>query len=222
MCGRFTLRTDIEHLQLAFPIDHVDTEVRPRYNVAPSTPVATIIQRGGKNVLDLMEWGFLPGWAKEKGMKPMINVRAEGIAVKSMFKRAFQVSRCLILGDGFFEWQREGKQKIPLFIHLQSDKPFGLAGIYTVSKAVDGSPIATCAIITTTPNELLKPIHNRMPVILPRDAYEVWLDPKDQEVEKLAALLRPYPAGEMEAWEVSKLVNKPHNDSPEVIQRVAR
>ena len=222
MCGRFTLYLDAEHLQLAFPIDQVMMEVKPRYNIAPGTPVVTIAQREGKNTLDQMEWGFLPGWAKEKGMKPMINARAEGLAAKAMFKRAFQTSRCLIPGDGFYEWQRAGQTKIPMFIHLKSGAPFGFAGIYTVSKSDDGSPIATCAIITTTPNELMQPIHNRMPVILPKKAYKVWLDPTNQNVETLAALLQPYPAKEMEAWQVSRLVNTPQNDSPELIQPVAR
>lgn len=221
MCGRFILSLDAEHLQLAFPIDQVKAEVKPRYNVAPGTPVATIAYHGGKNELDLMEWGFLPGWARDKGMKPMINARAEGIAAKAMFKRAFQTSRCVIPGNGFYEWQRASDQKIPMFIHLKSGEPFGFAGIYMVSKSEAGLPSATCAIITTTPNELMQPIHNRMPVILPKKAYEVWLDPANQEVEALSVLLQPYPAKEMEAWEVSKLVNRPQNDSPELIQPVA-
>ncbi len=221
MCGRFILIRDPEHLQQELPIDQVKAGVTPRYNIAPSTPVATVVQREGKNELDLMEWGFLPGWAREKGMKPMINARAEGIATKGMFKRAFQTSRCLIAGDGFYEWQRAGNQKIPMFIHLKSGKPFGFAGIYIISKSDDGLPIATCAIITTTPNELMQPIHNRMPVILPQKAYAAWLDPANQNVDALVALLQPYPAKEMEAWQVSRLVNKPENDSPELIQRVA-
>ncbi len=222
MCGRFTLHLDTGQLQLAFPIDEVKTEAQPRYNIAPSTPVATVVQREGKNALDRMEWGFLPDWAKEREMKPMINARAEGIAAKSMFKHAFQTSRCLIPADGFFEWRRAGQDKIPMFIRLKSGAPFGFAGIYTVSKSDDGSPLATCAIITTTPNELMKSIHNRMPVILPKKAYADWLDPANQDVEALAALLQPYPAKQMEAWEISRLVNKPQNDSPELIRPVAR
>ena len=220
MCGRFTLHLDTEHLQLAFPIDQVKVEVKPRYNVAPGTPVATVALHDAKNALDLMEWGFLPGWARDKGIKPMINARAEGIATKAMFKRAFQTSRCIIPGDGFYEWQRAGDQKIPMFIHLKSGEPFGFAGIYTVSKSDDGSPIATCAIITTTPNELMQPIHNRMPVILPKKAYADWLNPANQDAETLAALLQPYPAKEMEAWEVSRRVNKPENDSADLLQPV--
>ena len=222
MCGRFTLFLDKEQLQLTFPIDHVNAEVKPRYNIAPSTPVATVAQREGKNELDVMEWGFFPGWAKEKGMTPMINARAEGIAAKAMFKRSFQTSRCLIPADGFYEWQRAGNQEIPMFIHLKSGEPFGFAGIYTVSKSNEGSPIVTCAIITTTPNELMQPIHNRMPVILPKEAYADWLDPAKQDVEALAAMLQPYPAQEMEAWEVSRRVNRPENDSADLIQPVAR
>lgn len=221
MCGRFTLFLDPGHLQLAFPIDNVKASVTPRYNIAPSTTVATVVQHESKNELDAMEWGFLPGWAREKGIKPMINARAEGIATKAMFKRAFQTSRCLIAADGFYEWQRAGNQKIPMFIHLKSGEPFAFAGIYTISKSDDGSPITTCAIITTTPNELMQPIHNRMPVILPPKVYAGWLDSSNQDVEELMALLRPYPAKEMEAWQVSRLVNRPENDSPELIQRVA-
>ncbi len=221
MCGRFTLQLDTEHVQTAFPVDQVKAEVKPSYNVAPGTAIATIAQHDGQKVLDLMEWGFLPGWARDKGMRPMINARAEGIEGKAMFKRAFQASRCLIPGDGFYEWRRTENPKTPMFIHLKSGDPFGFAGIYTVSKDEDGSPVATCAILTTAPNELMQPIHDRMPVILPKKAYAAWLDPENQDVEALVALLQSYPAKQMEAWEVSRLVNRLENNSAELIQPAA-
>jgi len=221
MCGRFVIKTDLEYIQQAFHIDLVNTQVRPSYNVAPSQPVVTIVQRDGARVLDAMQWGFQPSWAKDKGMRPMINARAETVATNGLFKQAFQSRRCLIVGDGFYEWQQLGKGKVPMFIRLKSDEPFGFAGIYTISKSQTESPLVTCAIITTEPNELMRFIHNRMPVILPPKVHDRWLDPSNQDVEKLAALLKPYPASQMRAWEVSKQVNKPENNSPDLIQPLA-
>ena len=221
MCGRFIIKAELEDIQLAFNIDQVHTEVKPSYNVAPSQLVVTVVQRDNARQLNAMEWGFQPSWAKDKGIRPMINARAETVATNGLFKRAFQSQRCLLVGDGFYEWQKTGEGKVPMFIRLKSDGPFGFAGIYTVSKSETESPLITCAIITTEPNELMRSIHNRMPVILPPKAYASWLDPANQNVEKLAALLMPYPASQMRAWEVTKQVNKPENNSPELIQPLA-
>jgi putative SOS response-associated peptidase YedK len=221
MCGRFIIKTDLEHIQLAFNIDQANTGIKPSYNVAPSQLVVTVVQRDDARMLDAMQWGFQPSWAKDKGIRPMINARAETVSTNGLFKHAFQSRRCLIVGDGFYEWQKTGKVKTPMFIRLKSDEPFGFAGIYTVSKSETESPLVTCAIITTEPNELMRSIHNRMPVILPPKAYDRWLDPSNQDIEKLAALLKPYPASQMQAWEVTKQVNKPENNSPDLIQRLA-
>jgi len=221
MCGRFVIKTDLAYIQQAFNIDQVNSDVKPSYNVAPSQTVITVVQRENARVLDAMQWGFQPGWAKDKGIRPMINARAETVATSGLFKHAFQAQRCLIVADGFYEWQQVGKGKIPMFVRLKSDEPFGFAGIYSVSKSETEAPVVTCAIITTEPNELMRSIHNRMPVILPSKAYARWLDPSNQDAEKLTALLKSYPASQMQAWAVSKRVNKPENNSPELIQPVA-
>ena len=149
----------------------------------------------------------------------MINARAETLAEKPSFRNAFRRRRCLILADGFYEWKQVpgSKSKIPMFIRLVSGKPFAFAGLWERWLSPDGSEVLSCAIITTQPNTFMKSIHNRMPVILPPDAYARWLDPSDQMPEKLAPLLQPYTASELIAHEVSRLVNSPQNDTPNLI-----
>ena len=152
------------------------------------------------------------------------NARAEGVDVKSSFRGAFRKRRCLVAADGFYEWQKSGKTKTPMYIRLKSGKPFGFAGLYEVWKPKPDSAlqheVATCTIITTEPNELMKPIHHRMPVILPEKAEDLWLDPKIDNIPTLRSLLRPYPEDEMEAYEVSTFVNSPRNNTPQCIAPV--
>lgn len=218
MCGRFTLTADVVALQKTFPWLNIPAEITPRYNIAPTQPVA-VVPNDGKNQLDFYIWGLIPSWAKDPQMgKRLINARAETLAEKPAFRAAFHRRRCLILADGFFEWQQtKGMPKTPLFIRLTSGEPFAFAGLWEVWNSSDGSTIFSCAIITTQPNELMEKIHNRMPVILPRDAYPIWLDPGEQKLNQLSSLLRPYPADEMQAYPVSRLVNSPSNDSPQCI-----
>lgn len=129
MCGRFIIKSDLEHIQLAFQIDQVNAVIQPSYNVAPTQLVATVIQRDGKNTLESMRWGLIPAWAKDVSVgAKMINARAETIAEKASFKRPLKSRRCLIVADGFYEWQKVGAKKIPMFIRLENEKPFGLAG----------------------------------------------------------------------------------------------
>ncbi|CAG0954636.1 SOS response-associated protein YedK [Gammaproteobacteria bacterium] len=221
MCGRFIIKSDLEQIQLAFSIDQVEAQVQPSYNIAPTQSIVTVAQRDGQNVLENMRWGLIPVWAKDMSIgSKMINARAESVAEKASFKRPLKSRRCLIVADGFYEWQKEGAKKIPMFIHLKSQKPFAFAGLYDVWKSPDGDWITSCAIITTRPNELMETIHNRMPVILPKTAYKPWLDVSNQDLDELIALLQPYPADKMLAYPVSPLVNSPRNNSPECIQAI--
>jgi putative SOS response-associated peptidase YedK len=223
MCGRFTLTADPNELREAFPWLNIPEAPAPRYNVAPSQPVA-VIPNDGRNQLDYFIWGLIPSWAKDASIgNRMINARAETLTEKPSFRAAFRRRRCLIPANGFFEWKQDvgGKTKTPLYIRLKSGQPFALAGLWERWDSKDGSTIFSCTIITTQPNELLQSIHNRMPVILPPHTYTHWLDPGEPNLSDLAGLLQPYPAEEMTAYPVSRLVNSPANDLPACIEPVA-
>jgi len=219
MCGRFTLTVDPGQLQETFPWLSVPDEISPRFNVAPSQPVA-VVANDGQNHLDFFVWGLIPSWAKDPRIgNRLINARAETLAEKPSFRAAFRRRRCLVLADGFYEWRHDPgqKSKTPQFIHLKSRRPFAFAGLWEIWHASDGSEIRSCTIITTHPNELIETIHNRMPVILSPEAYPLWLSTEEKDSGELTPLLLPYPADLMAAYPVSRLVNSPHNDSPEII-----
>ena len=148
----------------------------------------------------------------------MINARAETVAEKPAYRAAFRRRRCLVPADGFYEWQRTGKRKQPYFIRMRDDRPFALAGLWEAWEGPDHSSVESCTLLTTEPNELLRPIHNRMPVILPADDYGPWLDREVQGPEQIAPLLRPYPSEQMTADPVSIFVNSPANDGPKCIE----
>jgi putative SOS response-associated peptidase YedK len=150
----------------------------------------------------------------------MINARAESVADKPAFKDAFRNQRCLVVADGFYEWVLEGKVKQPVYIRLKSHTPVGFAGLYSVWRSPEGENICTCTIITTDANDLLRPIHDRMPVIIPKDKEDLWLDPKTTEKEILLPLLTPYPSDEMEFYRVSPIMNKPEKDASEMIRPI--
>ena len=222
MCGRFTLTIDPYHLQQAFPWAVVPNELRPRYNIAPSQPVA-VITNLGDNVLSMYKWGLIPSWSKDPAIGDrMINARSESLAEKPSFRNAYRRRRCLILADGFYEWKQNPgmKSKQPVYIRLKNGFPFAFAGLWELWSSPDGSEIRSCTIITTQPNSLLEPIHNRMPVILSHEAYPLWLATEDRQAGQLNELLVPYPADEMIAYPVSKLVNSPQYDSPDLIKPV--
>jgi len=219
MCGRFTLTVDPDQLRDAFPWLNIPDGWSPRYNIAPSQPVA-VVPNDSKNQLDFYVWGLIPSWAKDPEIgNRMINARAETLAEKPSYRNAFRRRRCLIPADGFYEWKQEPgrKAKTPMYIKLESGKPFAFAGLWERWDSPDGSTIFSCTIITTEPNELMKEIHNRMPVILPEAAYSLWLNPGEADLGQLQTLLRPYPAGEMAAYPVSTLVNSPANDMAALI-----
>jgi putative SOS response-associated peptidase YedK len=223
MCGRFTLTVDPAQLQEAFPGVDVDPGIVPRYNIAPTQPVA-VIANNARDKLDFFVWGLIPSWAKDPAIgNRMINARADSLAEKPSFRNAYRRRRCLIPATGFYEWKADpgSKSKTPIYIKLASGKPFAFAGLWEFWQSPDGSQVLSCTIITTEPNELMADIHNRMPVILPREAYPLWLDPNERRPDELNGLLRPYRAGEMVAYPVSRQVNSPHNDVPELILPVA-
>jgi putative SOS response-associated peptidase YedK len=222
MCGRFTLTVDPGELQEAFNVS-VPSQYTSRYNIAPSQPVAVIPNDGAPH-LDFFVWGLIPSWAKDPSIgNRMINARAETLAEKPSFRTSFRRRRCLVLADGFYEWQKQadGKGKIPMYIQLKSKKPFAFAGLWDLWHASDGSEIPSCTIITTEPNSMMATIHNRMPVILPKESYAFWLDPAEKKADQLSPLLKPYPTEEMLAYPVSRMVNSPNNDTPACIQPLA-
>ena len=219
MCGRFTLKTPVETLAEVFELPTAP-ELPPRFNIAPSEAVAAVRVAGAEPLreLALLRWGLVPPWADEpKVGSRMINARAETVATNGAFRAAFRRRRCLVPADGFYEWQRQERAKQPFYIHMRDDAPFAFAGLWEVWEGKDGTVLETCTVITTEPNELMQPIHNRMPVILDRADYARWLDPRMNDPELLKAFLRPYPPEKMAAYPVSRLVNSPSNDAPECL-----
>ena len=204
-----------------FGVQEITDDLQPSFNVAPTDNVAVVLNNGVKQLV-AMRWGLVPFWATDpKIASKHINARAETLTVKPAFKDAFKRRRCLVVADGFFEWQKQGATKTPLFIHLEPERPFGFAGLYEIWTPPLGEKLVTCTIITTEPNELVRPIHDRMPVILPKDAEDFWLDPAVEDHTRLLDLLQPYQASDMAAYTVSKLVNSVKNNSPECLERVS-
>jgi len=218
MCGRYAL-TDLKALlkENRFQLEIFPPNLSPRYNIAPSQPVPAILNQAPR-ALQLLRWGLIPSWAKDPAIGyRMINARAETIADKPAFRRPLQRQRCLIPADGFFEWQRLGARKVPHWITLTSGEVFAFAGLWdSWTDPTTKTAVASCTIITTTPNELLASIHDRMPVILPRECEAMWLSEGLTPVQA-CALLKPYPATQMSASPVSTLVNSPTNDTPKVL-----
>lgn len=219
MCGRFSLTQSAARIAEVFGLPE-EPAWTPRYNIAPTQPVATIAHFGPQadRQFRLLRWGLIPSWAKDGAIgNKLINARAESVAEKPSFRSAFQQRRCLMLADGFYEWQKTtSKQKQPYYFQLADHQPFAFAGLWEHWQGPDG-PIASCTLITTQANELMEAVHDRMPVILPPTAYAEWLDP-DTPADALQALLRPYQSDAMKSYPVSTLVNSPSNDLPAVIQ----
>ncbi len=222
MCGRYSLIADIGELQERFDFDGSELTHVPRYNIAP-TQMALSVTSGGRRRGSYMRWGLIPSWAKSTSVgSRMINARAETLAERSGFRTALQRRRCLVLADGFYEWQGKGSSRRPMRIVMASGEPFAFAGLWDAWRDPKGEVVRSCAIITTSANELLSPIHDRMPVILPRELESLWLDHDIQDYAALAGILTPYITDEMEAYEVSSLVNSPANDGPEMVVPVGQ
>lgn len=209
MCGRFVLITDLKNIQKRFNVQEVSCEHQPSWNVMPHQSIPAVIHHKGVNQLVCFRWGLIPSWLKDLSFADkLINARAETVDKKASFKDAFRRRRCLIVADGFYEWKREGKSKIPLYFYLKSNVPFGFAGLYETWISPDKKEIKTCAIITTAANDLIAPIHDRMPVILSGDQEKIWLQSDFYKISDLLSLLKPYPAEEMNF----KRGIGPHND----------
>ncbi|MCQ6280400.1 SOS response-associated peptidase [Bacillus sp. EB600] len=224
MCGRFTLFANYNDIIDRFDIQAAIQEelYLPSYNIAPSNSVLSVINDGTKNRLGFLRWGLIPPWAKDEkiGYK-LINARAETLIVKPSFRDAYKKRRCIVIADSFYEWKRnQNKTKTPMRIKLKSNKLFAMAGLWERWKSPEGNTIYSCTVITTAPNELMKDIHDRMPVILRPENEKVWLNPVINELNSLNHLLEPLPEEMMEAYEVSSLVNSPKNNSPNLIQQI--
>ncbi len=222
MCGRYTLSSPTDLLTDLFELDSAP-ELVPRYNIAPTqeAPVVRLAEESGRT-LELLRWGLVPFWAKDPAIgNRMINARSETVAEKPAYRSSFKKRRCLVVADGFYEWQKTGGPKQPWFFRLQGGQPFALAGLWDRWDKGEGDSIETFAILTTEPNELLAPVHNRMPVVLAPKEVGTWLDPTIEDPAKLTPLLDAFPAGEMEGYAVSTFVNSPGNDSPRCIEPIS-
>ena len=215
MCGRFTLKSP-ERIKLARLNAENVPLLFPRYNIAPSQTVLTLADFGSGPELSPLTWGLIPSWSTDS--KGFINARSETIETKASFSESFQRRRCLIPADGFYEWKRTGRAKQPFYFQLNDESVFAFAGVWD-RWTKDGASINSCAIITTEANELLHPIHDRMPVILHPELHGIWLDARTESAE-LKELLAPFPASEMKSHPVSSAVNRVENDSAELVVRV--
>ena len=215
MCGRFTLTIDLAALVARFCVPPAAANYNPRFNIAPSQPVI-VVGDDGHRYLKPMRWGLIPSWAKDPAIgNRLINARVETLAEKPSFRAALQKRRCLIPADGFYEWQRLGNVKQPVRIRLKSREPFGFAGLWEQWTSPAHEEVLSCTIITTAANELIQPVHNRMPVILNPADEQTWLDPRNSDPALLLPLLTPYPSELLEFYTVSRAVNSPLHDSPD-------
>ena len=220
MCGRFTLTDPDQALAVQFNLPLIP-DLAPRYNIAPTQPVAAVRvgSEGGGREGALLRWGLIPFWARDPSIGArLINARSETVAEKPAFRAAFRRRRCLVVADGFYEWQKVDGGKQPFFIRLRQGRPFAFAGLWELWQGEEGPAIESCTLLTTQPNDLIRPLHDRMPVILSPHDYDLWLDPKVQQPDRLEPLLRAYPSTEMEAWAVSRRVNSPAHDDPRCIE----
>lgn len=225
MCGRFTLRAPASVIAEEFGLFDV-APFDARYNIAPTQPVA-VVRRTAQSAVPARElawlrWGLIPSWADDPSIgNRLINARSETVAEKPAFRVALRRRRCLVVADGFYEWQKSGKRRQPYFIRLRNDRPFGFAGLWESWEGPDHSALESCTLLTTDANDLVRPIHDRMPVIVPPEGYDLWLDPAVEDPKRLEPLLRPYASEAMVAQPVSPVVNSPTHEGPQCIESVA-
>jgi putative SOS response-associated peptidase YedK len=213
MCGRFTLRSSPQAIAEVFGLAE-PPHLQPHFNIAPSQSVAVVRQQPEthQRELALLRWGLIPFWADDPSIGDrMANARCETAATKPSFRRPFRSRRCLVVADGFYEWQRKDGRKQPFFVQMKDHRPFGMAGLWDRWDK-QGEPIESCTILTTDANDLMKPIHERMPVIIPPDQFDTWLDPSVHDEKRLSELLRPFDSDEVTAYPISTKVNNPKND----------
>lgn len=223
MCGRYSLTRKEAELVERFGIEQMLIErdqMKPRYNIAPTQMVPVVIDQKGERVLAEMKWGLIPFWAKDKKGKPIINARSESIAEKPFFKHAASKKRCLIPSDGFYEWKKANKEKIPMFIHMADRELFAFAGLWDEWKSPDGEVIRSCTIITTEANDKMSPVHDRMPVIVRPEHEPLWMDSSITDIEKLRPVLQPLENDRLDMYQVSSQVNSPANENPNLVEPV--
>ena len=217
MCGRFALISSISDLQLRFDFAMEPGDVGPRYNIAPTQQVLTVTNEGQRRG-EMMRWGLVPSWAKDiKIGNRMINAVSETAASKPAFRNAFRRRRCLVLADGFFEWRKEGKVRVPLYFTQKSGETMAFAGLWENWKSPDDEWVRSCTILTTAANSFIEPAHNRMPVILSEETVPLWLDPLTETPDNLEPLLVPVPPELLEVREVSPVVNNARSEGPDCI-----
>ncbi len=224
MCGRFSQSKLGNAIAQIFQLTEVPYLI-PRYNIAPTQSVATILRtvEQEEKQLRMLHWGLIPSWATDaKIAAKLINARAETVSIKSAFRSAFRQRRCLVLADGFYEWQQDDSSRIkqPFYFRFNDEHPFALAGLWESWQDVTGKIIESCTILTTEANELVRSIHHRMPVILNPNDYDLWLDPGVKKSEFLQNILRPYPIEDMISYPVTKAVNKVSNDTISCVERL--
>ncbi len=222
MCGRYVLHVQLSEITDEFEIHEVDWVWVPNFNIAPGNDIPAVVSES-PNRLVTFRWGLIPHWAKEEAIGyKMINARAETIAQKSSFSRALKTQRCIIPANGFYEWRTEitKKRKTPFYIKLHSNRLMGFAGLYDKWKSPDGKVISSCTIITTQPNALLEPLHDRMPAIIEPDKRKIWLDKTIQDPTQLLPLLKPYDVNELEVFEVTSQVNSQKFNNPDCIKPI--
>jgi putative SOS response-associated peptidase YedK len=219
MCGRFALSAHTDEVEKLLPSLYSESEIEPRYNIAPSQSIATILNDSPKEI-SFVHWGLIPSWSKDKSVSSkMINARAETLIIKPAFKRLYRNKRCLIIADGFYEWKKDTgtKKKTPYFIKLKSGEPFTFAGLWdTWTEPTTNQKIISAVIITTVPSRKIKEIHDRMPVIIPKEDRLLWLN-SETDIGYLDKLFSPYPDEDIEIFEVSTAVNAPGNNDPRSI-----
>ena len=226
MCGRFTLEFQLSLLYEHFDVEDGNLELTPRYNIAPTQHIPVVRNDGERNTLTTLRWGLVPFWTKQINSRyTMINARDDKILETRSYSGPFKTKRCLIPATGFYEWKKlDAKTKQPMLIRLKTGDVFAFAGIWERwhdKSNPDADPVLSCSIITTSPNALMEPIHDRMPVILSPDLYSDWLNPANQDTGELKEYLLPYEASLMEAYPVSSLVNSVRNQGPELVEEVA-
>jgi putative SOS response-associated peptidase YedK len=222
MCGRYALHSRPDVISAAFGVPEF-SQTRLRFNIAPSQLVAAVRQKPGTHARELVKlcWGLVPSWAGDPSIgNRLANARSETVAEKPSFRHAFKSQRYLLVADGFYEWQQTDGRKQPYYVRMKDGRPFGLAGLWERWGKGDAA-IESCTVLTTDANSLMQPIHERMPVIVPPEKYRLWLDPAEYSLEVLGPLMRPYDAGELEAFPVSTFVNSPKHDGPECIEPLA-
>ncbi len=222
MCGRFALYTDPKALAKQFQTANI-FDLQPSYNVAPSQTIPIVRNENNQRQFVLAKWGLIPSWAKDiKIGYNTINAKAETVAEKPSFRSAFKYRRCLIPVDGYYEWQElaNSKTKQPWYISLKRQQPMALAGLWEHWQGQDGSEIESCTIIVTSGNELMINIHDRMPIILPEEHWDLWLNSANQDKQALQSLLAQYPHEEMTAWQVGTMVNSPKHNNVECIKQL--